>query len=182
MRLCFNFQYSHAWRILGTLLENNKKQCVKTRKSILDCIFRGHLNSGKTYISFKFSFSSVKSRLYISHSKEVYHILTATSSPCQVKWKYWWADQKVPHFVASFLKVEKNTIWGDIWVRSASSCHHLAPTHRLTAINTNGKHSVLNDCWESQPLSHRFLNSSKQWVTFQAISQRKGKILIILTK
>lgn len=63
MRLCFNFQYSHAGRIFGTLLENNKKQCVKTRKRVYWIVFSG-VNYGKTYTSPKFSVSSVKRRIH----------------------------------------------------------------------------------------------------------------------
>lgn len=33
MRLCFNFQQSHAWRILGTLLENKKSSVSKQDKA-----------------------------------------------------------------------------------------------------------------------------------------------------
>jgi len=31
MRLCFNFQYSHSSRILGTLLENNRKAVCQNK-------------------------------------------------------------------------------------------------------------------------------------------------------
>lgn len=68
------------------LLENNKRQCVKPRKSILDCIFRSHLTSGKTYTLFKLSVSSLKRKIY--HIVRRGHILTATSSPCQLMSKY----------------------------------------------------------------------------------------------
>lgn len=109
MRLSFNFHKSHAWRIWGTLQEN--KKTANHKKKILDCIFRSHLKSGKTYTSF-----IVRRRFalcFFTEKKNIWHITlelwNLIASSCENI-----NEQRERYHSTAFLE-KKNMVWDHAW-------------------------------------------------------------------